>query len=163
MYYRVSISFYFFPVVSRKTLHCTRIQRMPVSSSRANVYTMDEAEAVRICVYHVSPCNCIGSSSRLDCYIVSVGWVRDMVAGYRFSLSSCTSHCFVVSLEWNFCSLQQRTLQDMKMLKEAGSCMGDKNVPTRTCTLFSIYLKKKDTRRDFLGWTRLAYLVRRFE
>jgi len=122
--------------------HCTSpcIQRMPVSSSRANVYKADEAAAVRICMYHVSPCNCNGSSSRRDGYIVSDSRMSAR-HGSWVSLLSFLLHVAlpVVSLEWKFCSLQQRTLAGHEGVKEAGSCMGGENVPIRTNTLFSIY------------------------
>lgn len=119
MYYQGLHQLSFFPVVFR-THRSPRIQRMPASfSSRANVYTTDGAEAVRICMCHVSPCNCNGSSSRRDCYIVSDSGLS---ARHRtwVSLLSFLLHIAlrVVSLEWNFCSLQQRTLQDMKMVRK---------------------------------------------
>jgi hypothetical protein len=131
-------------VLSRRVqnaLHSSYPAQAGVFSSRAKVYKRDEAETVRICMYHVSPCNCIGSSSLRDCYIVSDSRMSAR-HGRWVSLLSFLLHIElrVVFLEWNLCSLQQRTLQDMKMLKEAGSSMGDKNVPTGTNTLFSIFI-----------------------
>jgi len=130
----------FFSVVFRTHCTTTRIQRMPVSFPGGQTCTKRTKlrQYVSACIMYRH----VTAPDPLRHVIVTLSVSRMSARHGRWvSLLSFLLHIElrVVFLEWNFCILQRRTLQDMKMLKEAGSCMGDKNVPTGTNTLFSIY------------------------
>ena len=48
----------------------------------------------------------------------TIGWMRDTVAGYCFSLSSCTSHCVFSLLSGTDAASSNEPWQDMKMLRK---------------------------------------------
>jgi len=82
----------------------------------------------------------------------TVGWVRDMVAGYRFSLSSCTSHCLLSLSSGNSAASSNEPWQDMKMLRKLAVVWAVK-MYRFVRILYSQFIKKKkkNTRREFWG------------
>lgn len=87
----------------------------------------------------VSPYNCIGSSSRRDCYVVSDSRMSGvMVAGYLFSLSSCISHCMASLLSGTASASGNEQCKDMKLLRKLAVVWAIK-VYVLVNALFSIY------------------------